>query len=268
MSQSESTPGLVCEVLDTEPACEKAWSTFLTNAPGDVHAKGNGSYCLRSTSLNYTIYFISINNLSGTDGHRTTARTWHASHLKNSSLAEAICLSTKSTLPLPHRQMMRSPLPLTIRGFCLCLTTLTLYLILAGRSRPRHGQPWSSGSSKGNRSVTSRVISACPMRRSGECCVPRVARSGTCEHGSPKWPVCCTQRGCQPAAGVRRATLAIRLFLECNAWIDLLFFEHIPVAGCLASKAWIRERPLFDIDLLTIRNGVHQGDQHTQVWHL
>jgi hypothetical protein len=29
-----SAPGLVCEVLDTEPACEQARSTFLTHAPG------------------------------------------------------------------------------------------------------------------------------------------------------------------------------------------------------------------------------------------
>ncbi len=58
MSQSESAPGLVCEVLGTETACEKALSTFLTNAPGDVHAKGDGSYRLRSTFINYTIYYI------------------------------------------------------------------------------------------------------------------------------------------------------------------------------------------------------------------
>ncbi len=58
MSQSESAPGLVCEVLGTETACEKALSTFLTNAPGDVHAKGNGLNCLGSTPMNYTIYFL------------------------------------------------------------------------------------------------------------------------------------------------------------------------------------------------------------------
>ena len=116
-----------------------------------------------------------INNLSGTDGHRPIGRTWHASRWKNSALAEAFCWSTRNTLPLPHPELIRSPLPLTIRGFYLCLTTLTPYLIRAGRSLPQPGQPCSSGSSRGNHSVTSRGITACRMRWSGGYCVPRVA---------------------------------------------------------------------------------------------
>src|SRR6266699_6002574 len=40
LSQSESAPGLVCEVLDTETACEKALRTFLTNAPGRRTCEG------------------------------------------------------------------------------------------------------------------------------------------------------------------------------------------------------------------------------------
>ena len=79
-----------------------------------------------------------------TDGHRTIGRTWHVSRWNNSALAEAICFSTRTTLPLPHPEMIRSSLPLTIRGFCLCLTTIKPSLILAGRSRPRHGEPYSS----------------------------------------------------------------------------------------------------------------------------
>ncbi len=112
---------------------------------------------------------------TGTDGHRTIGRTWHASPLKNSSQAEAICLSTRNMLPLPHREKTRSSLPLTTRCWCLCLITLKLKLILAGRSHPPRGQPCSSVSSRGNRSVTSHVITACRMRRSGVCCVPPVA---------------------------------------------------------------------------------------------
>ena len=114
-------------------------------------------------------------------------RTWHASRLKNSSQAEAICWSTRNTLPLPQPEKIRSSLPLTIRGFCLCPATFKLYLILAGRSRPRNGEPCSSGSSRGNRSVTSPVITACRMRRSGECCASPL--SGMCEPGSPTWSV-------------------------------------------------------------------------------
>ena len=111
-----------------------------------------------------------INNLSGTDGHRTIGRTWHASRWRDASLAEAICSSTRNTLPLPHPKMIRSLLPLTIPYWYLCLATPTLYLVLVGRSRSRHGKPCSSVSSKGNRSVTSRVITAFRMRQSGVCC--------------------------------------------------------------------------------------------------
>jgi len=117
---------------------------------------------------------------TGTDGHRTIGRTWHASHLKNCRVAEAISSSTRNTLPLYHPEMILSPLPLTIRGFWLCLATLKLYLILAGRSRPRNGEPWSSVLNKGKHCDRSPMITACPMRRSGECCVPRVPLSGTC----------------------------------------------------------------------------------------
>src|SRR5437016_1195812 len=97
-------------------------------------------------------------HVGGTQGHRPIGRPWHASPSKSSALVEVISLSTKNTLPFPHLKMIRSPRPLTIRGLCLCLTTLTLDLILAGRSRPRNERPCSSGSSRGNRSVASLVI--------------------------------------------------------------------------------------------------------------
>ncbi len=112
---------------------------------------------------------------SGTDGHRTIGRTWHASRLTYYPLAKLICLSTRNTLPLSHPKMICSLLPLTIQYWCLYLTTLTLQLILAGRFLPRNGESCSSGSSKENRCVASRVIMVCPMRQSGECDVLHVA---------------------------------------------------------------------------------------------
>jgi len=129
-----------------------------------------------------------INNRNGTDGHRTIGRPWHVSRLKNYVLVKVICSSTRNTLPLPHPERIRSPVPLTIRCWYLCLATLTPDLILAGRSRPRHGQPCSSVSSRETRSVTSHMITAYRMRQSGECYVLRVATKWTCEHGSPTWP--------------------------------------------------------------------------------
>jgi len=109
---------------------------------------------------------------TGNDGHRAIGRPWHASHWNTSSPVEAICSSTRNALPLPQLEMIRSPQSLTIRCLCLCLATPKLYLILAERSRPPHGQPCSSGSDRGSRSVTSPMITVCHMRRSGECCVP------------------------------------------------------------------------------------------------
>jgi hypothetical protein len=46
--------------------------------------------------------------------------------------------------------MIPSPLPLTIRYLCLRLTTFKVYLFSAGRSRPRHGKPYSSVQSREN----------------------------------------------------------------------------------------------------------------------
>jgi hypothetical protein len=138
-----------------------------------IASTGRRRRCKRTNVL--VILERCINNRTGTDGHRTIGRTWHVSLLKSSSLVKAICLSTRKTLSLPHHEMIRLHLPLTIRCFCLCLATLKLYLIRAGRSRPRHGAPCSSVSSRENRCVTSRLITACRMKRSGECCVLLVA---------------------------------------------------------------------------------------------
>ena len=109
-----------------------------------------------------------------TDGHRPIGRPWHASPWKNSSMVKVISLSIRNTVPFPHPKMIHSHLPLTIPCWCLCLNTLTPDLILAGRSHPRNGQLYSSVSSRENRSVTSRVIMVCPMRRFVVCCGLRV----------------------------------------------------------------------------------------------
>jgi hypothetical protein len=50
-----------------------------------------------------------INNLSGTDGHRTIGRPWHISPLKSSTPVEAICWSIRNTQLLPHPEMIPSP---------------------------------------------------------------------------------------------------------------------------------------------------------------
>ena len=73
---------------------------------------------------------------TGTDGHRTIGRTWRSSPSKNSSLVEVISLSIRKTLPLPHSQVTHSPLPSTIRFWCLCLATLKLSLILGFQIPP------------------------------------------------------------------------------------------------------------------------------------
>jgi hypothetical protein len=138
-----------------------------------IASTGRRRRCIRTNVL--VILEKRINNRTGTDGHRTIGRTWHVSRLKNSALVEAISWSTMTMLPLHHHETIRSALPLTLRDFCLCLDTLKLHLILAGRSRYRNGEPCSSESSRGNRSVTSHGITACRMRRSGVCCVPRIA---------------------------------------------------------------------------------------------
>jgi len=52
-----SAPGLVCEVLETEPACEQTRSTFLTHAAGRQLCEGWRLAFLRSLFISYTIYF-------------------------------------------------------------------------------------------------------------------------------------------------------------------------------------------------------------------
>ena len=52
-----SAPGLVCEVLETEPACEQTRSTFLTHAAGRQLYEGWRLVCPQISPCIYTIYF-------------------------------------------------------------------------------------------------------------------------------------------------------------------------------------------------------------------
>jgi hypothetical protein len=56
VSQSKSDPSLVCEVLDTETACEKALSTFLTNCAGYLEYL----FTKRITWLLFSSFFLEI----------------------------------------------------------------------------------------------------------------------------------------------------------------------------------------------------------------
>jgi len=55
--QWASAPGLVGEVLDTEPAWEQAPSTFLTHAAGSHLSEGWRLVCPQISPYSYTIYF-------------------------------------------------------------------------------------------------------------------------------------------------------------------------------------------------------------------
>ena len=124
----------------TEGACAK------TNRHESVHSKVWSKRRNRLSIINRKMHKYSAR----TDGHRPIGRIWHASLLKSCDLAEAICLSTNNTQPLPHPGRIRSALSLAIQSLCLFLVTLKLSLIRAGQS-------CSSGSSRGNRCVTSLV---------------------------------------------------------------------------------------------------------------
>ena len=66
----ESAPGLICEVLETEPACEKATLHVPDHASWDVEAKDGGLDGLRSPFTNCSIVSYSTNRLTETDGFR------------------------------------------------------------------------------------------------------------------------------------------------------------------------------------------------------
>ena len=56
LSQSERPAAHVCESLDSAPACEKAWRRMLTNTARDAQVEGQGTSCLRSLAIDYTIH--------------------------------------------------------------------------------------------------------------------------------------------------------------------------------------------------------------------
>ena len=81
MLPCESAPGLICEVLDTEPACEKATLHVPDHASWDVEAKDGGLDGLRSPFTNCSIVSYSTNRLTGTDGFRLFCHQFSPSSL-------------------------------------------------------------------------------------------------------------------------------------------------------------------------------------------
>src|SRR6266480_6633265 len=77
----ESAPGLICEVLDPEPACEKATLHVPDPASWDVEAKDGGLDGLRSPFTNCSIVSYSTNRLTGTDGFRLRCHQFYISSL-------------------------------------------------------------------------------------------------------------------------------------------------------------------------------------------
>jgi hypothetical protein len=69
---------------------------------------------------------VSINNLSGTDGHRAIGRTWHSSHLQSFSQEELILLSTNTRL------LTRLKYPLTRNVALGRMIPIGRYLFLSG----------------------------------------------------------------------------------------------------------------------------------------
>ena len=81
MLPCESAPGLICEVLETEPACEKATLHVPDHASWDVEAKDGGLDGLRSPFTNCSIVSYSTNRLTGTDGFRLRCHQFYISSL-------------------------------------------------------------------------------------------------------------------------------------------------------------------------------------------
>ena len=101
MLPCESAPGLICEVLDTEPACEKATLHVPDHASWDVEAKDGGLDGLRSPFTNCSIVSYSTNRLTGTDGFRLLCHQFFPSSLP---LPEN-CLTSSTTFSLKMNKL-------------------------------------------------------------------------------------------------------------------------------------------------------------------
>jgi len=97
----ESAPGLICEVLETEPACEKATLHVPDHASWDVEAKDGGLDGLRSPFTNCSIVSYSTNRLTGTDGFRLLCHQFFPSSLP---LPEN-CLTSSTTFSLKMNKL-------------------------------------------------------------------------------------------------------------------------------------------------------------------
>ena len=101
MLPCESAPGLICEVLETEPACEKATLHVPDHASWDVEAKDGGLDGLRSPFTNCSIVSYSTNRLTGTDGFRLLCHQFFPSSLP---LPEN-CLTSSTTFSLKRNKL-------------------------------------------------------------------------------------------------------------------------------------------------------------------
>jgi len=97
----ESAPGLIWEVLETEPACEKATLHVPDHASWDVEAKDGGLDGLRSPFTNCSIVSYSTNRLTGTDGFRLLCHQFFPSSLP---LPEN-CLTSSTTFSLKMNKL-------------------------------------------------------------------------------------------------------------------------------------------------------------------
>ena len=101
MLPCESAPGLIWEVLETEPACEKATLHVPDHASWDVEAKDGGLDGLRSPFTNCSIVSYSTNRLTGTDGFRLLCHQFFPSSLP---LPEN-CLTSSTTFSLKMNKL-------------------------------------------------------------------------------------------------------------------------------------------------------------------
>ena len=101
MLPCESAPGLICEVLETEPACEKATLHVPDHASWDVEAKDGRLDGLRSPFTNCSIVSYSINRLTGTDGFRVLCHQFVPSSLPQ----QESCINRCNVFLLKRKQL-------------------------------------------------------------------------------------------------------------------------------------------------------------------
>ena len=129
MLPCESAPGLICEVLDTEPACEKATLHVPDHASWDVEAKDGGLDGLRSPFTNCSIVSYSTNRLTGTDGFRLRCHQFYISSLP----LLANCISRSKACSLTVKPLTPALLRWVANGDQGQNTPHTVFPLNAGR---------------------------------------------------------------------------------------------------------------------------------------